>query len=887
MRAERSSLLTARIPFESRVSPLLAADFASTTSDRDVLKLIMRTLTPTQASTMARMPRERVLNTVAAHRDSHRLAHEALARLGKVLGKFAKAPLASVMAGGSAGAGAGAGAGAAAAAKDGGARKVEVRAEGSVSEEDGEAAPLEGTGTGEETGEEEEEEEEGADAGLPLGERLLSGLNETLSLFAVPLEMTDDEVVHELLAGTSTEQLMPTAHRLHLKALTLQTREAILERFIQSSLTDLKALFLAIPPPPPPPEPAPAGGADGEGGDKGGDAAAAAATPAGPRLWRLNSSEHAEALELAVDLLLHHEVEQTNTDEKNVADLFELLALTPGDELPGGGGGGSGGGAGGEAAAAGSKEAAAAAEAAGLEAAATAFGKLSPSKAASAARPGTGALLLEAAIEWRRQKRVSDASSQARKLLLAEIENEVDSASAGTANAIAAAATAAKAAEQAAEQGAATDTDAATGEKNKGKADKKGSGKGAAAAGGGGALQLARPRHGAVGASPPANLSSLLTIGLAGYDVPATMSDGEVLVEYLQLLSLEQTSLSTATKQWLMASIVDYRQGLADALAANASANATAANATSANATAANATAATATAGKGAAPPPLLTSMDRSLPVFALVGEATPYPLSRARSTLGAAEDFAVVMAAVLQAYAVHARLAVFCTLPPAASAGAAGAAAQALEEEERLALAPPPLAAADEGDGEEGGGDASAQGGGAGEGAVAVAVASLPSCRLASELASEGCRGVADAARSALRPPSKCRTRVEVRLGKSAKKVAGWVATHRKTLRAQGRKDIKGAKTLHYATDADGYVWLPLTYHPLTGAEQVPGGAYPENATLTIHYPLPLPGGGGSGPKGGGDAPPAFSLGSETVDSRGQRLPSGVGGISSVLSTM
>ena len=50
-----------------------------------------------------------------------------------------------------------------AAAKDGGARKVEVRAEGSVSEEDGEAAPLEGTGTGEETGEEEEEEEEGAD----------------------------------------------------------------------------------------------------------------------------------------------------------------------------------------------------------------------------------------------------------------------------------------------------------------------------------------------------------------------------------------------------------------------------------------------------------------------------------------------------------------------------------------------------------------------------------------------------------------------------------------------------------------------------------------------------------------------------------------------------
>ena len=44
----------------------------------------------------------------------------------------------------------------------------------------------------------------------------------------------------------------------------------------------------------------------------------------------------------------------------------------------------------------------------------------------------------------------------------------------------------------------------------------------------------------------------------------------------------------------------------------------------------------------------------------------------------------------------------------------------------------------------------------------------------------------MADAARAALKPPSKCRTRVEVRLGKSAKKVASWVAVHRKALRAQ-----------------------------------------------------------------------------------------------------
>ena len=72
---------------------LSRTDFASTISDRDVLKAIIRTLTPQQASTMARMPRERLLSTVAAHRESHRVAHEALARLGTVLQELQKTHL--------------------------------------------------------------------------------------------------------------------------------------------------------------------------------------------------------------------------------------------------------------------------------------------------------------------------------------------------------------------------------------------------------------------------------------------------------------------------------------------------------------------------------------------------------------------------------------------------------------------------------------------------------------------------------------------------------------------------------------------------------------------------------------------------------------------------
>lgn len=768
---------------------LTRTDFASTTSDRDVLKAIMRTLTPTQASTMARMPRERILNTISAHRDSHRVAHEALARLGTVLAEFAGAPLADV-----------------AQAKGKGAaepkqedKKKDKKGAKSVKVEvkpTGDAGPAEGDAADSTTEAAEEETR-------PLADRLVSGLNETLSLFAVPLEMTDDEVVHELLAGTSTEASMPAAHRSHLKALTLETRELILQRFISASVKELRSILLAIAPPADDDEKEAADDKDKSGG---------AATPVAdaPRA-ALNSSEHAEALELVVDLLLHHDVEPTNTDAKNVDDLYELLELKGAKELPAGTKADSTGSAGGGSMAEAADEKAKAAEAEAAQAEAqAAFAKLSGKDRPSATRPGTGALLLAAAVEWRRQKGVQEAASQARKLLLAEIENEVDTASAGTAKAVSAA-------------NAIVSADA----------------------------NATKPRNGAVATGPLANLTTLLETGLAGYDVPSTMSDDEVLIEYLQLLSLEQTSLTRAAKQWLQAAIVSYRRGLADALAANAT---SAANTTNATAGSTNKTAA-ASARSGPSLPPLLTALDRSLTVRALLDEESAYPLPRARSTVFAAEDFAVVMASVLQAYGVHSRVAVLCSLPTGATSGAAYAATIAA---------------------------VGASGSAAEDGAAAASEskpeAAVRFCRSPAELSSEACRVVADAARSALRAPSKCRTRVEARLGKGPKKMAGWVASHRRMLRSQGKREIKGAKTLHYSTDSDGYIWLPLTYHPLAGVEQVPGGPYPENVTLAIHFPLPLPAGG---------APPAFALGGGGVDSNGRRLPGGGGAVGSVLSTM
>ena len=187
---------------------LTRADFGKDVTDRDVLKSLLKGLTATQAATMARMPRERLLSTVAAHRESHRVAHEALARLGTVLEQLGTTKLsdltnattpddtAAAAAGGEEEAAA--------------AEKVEVdvggKAEKFVDPEAGDDEVVE-----------EEDAEDAAefgveaavaeamagdgDTGQPdvdvaaLEKDLIEGLNETLSSFAIPLEMLDEEVV--------------------------------------------------------------------------------------------------------------------------------------------------------------------------------------------------------------------------------------------------------------------------------------------------------------------------------------------------------------------------------------------------------------------------------------------------------------------------------------------------------------------------------------------------------------------------------------------------------------------------------------------------------------------------------------------------------------------
>ena len=119
-------------------------------------------------------------------------------------------------------------------------------------------------------------------------------------------------------------------------------------------------------------------------------------------------------------------------------------------------------------------------------------------------RPGARALLLAASAEWRRQKDVMDVTSTARKLLLAEVE--IDAAPAGTHPFYATILTAIA-------KRAACPNLCFAGSPSS-------------------TFDTANPVTG-TGESvalvaPPANLSQLVAFGLAGYEVPATMSDAEV-----------------------------------------------------------------------------------------------------------------------------------------------------------------------------------------------------------------------------------------------------------------------------------------------------------------------------------------------------------------------
>jgi len=219
------------------------------------------------------------------------------------------------------------------------------------------------------------------------------------------------------------------------------------------------------------------------------------------------------------------------------------------------------------------------------------------------------------------------------------------------------------------------------------------------------------------------------------------------------------------------------------------------------------------------------------------------YPLTRAKSPAASSEDFAYLAAAILQVYshlyAVHARVAVLCTPPPATATATASSTASSssttddatnqtqthpdeLDEETLHALCRLPAHLWDPAD------------------AAANDATAADDAPAATDETRVGlCEGVAARLQQQVLPPKQCRTVVEVRLGKSAKKLASWIAQHRRQLRAVG-KNIKGAKTVHYRRDDAGFLWLPLTY-TMAAVEQLPGAPYPANHTFGVAFPLPI----------------------------------------------
>jgi len=242
----------------------------------------------------------------------------------------------------------------------------------------------------------------------------------------------------------------------------------------------------------------------------------------------------------------------------------------------------------------------------------------------------------------------------------------------------------------------------------------------------------------------------------------------------------------------LRSAIVAYRHSLSQREAAAVPVDANSSNVT-------NSTAPGGTNGGPISPMRLvpLTRIHRDQPGLALVNPNQSYPLLRARSAVAAAEDFAAMVAALLQAYGVHSRIAVLCTSSQLHSSSADTAAPATAE----------------------------------------VDVFSA-SCRTRGSLMAVACQLSGHTVCAAKHPSRSCRTVVEARLGKSPRKLAAWIAQHRRAMRSSGRS-IKGAKVLWYRQDSQGFIWLPLTYQ-LSSTEQLPGAPYP-NFTHAIHYPLPL----------------------------------------------
>jgi len=241
-----------------------------------------------------------------------------------------------------------------------------------------------------------------------------------------------------------------------------------------------------------------------------------------------------------------------------------------------------------------------------------------------------------------------------------------------------------------------------------------------------------------------AEFQRLVDVSLGGYDVPATMSDADVLKELVTLANIQRASpIPNHLPQilWLEAAIVDYRFRLAQGLLGAA---------TTADSAETNET----------------TQDDSRLQLLLPdLGSISASRLLEGHAEAVTLDNFALLMYAIMSAFGAHARLAIMCDSKP-------------LEPAEPDAE------------------DAEADEGGSG--------------------------GLS------------CHAVVEVRLGKSPRKLSSWVAQHRKAQRAL-RKSVKGAKELWFRRDRSGYIWLPLRYQP-KATEQLPGAPY-SNYTYCMHY--------------------------------------------------
>ena len=297
------------------------------TPERDN-KVVLKELLPDlpQAEIMAALPKERqqsyrdqMLATIATHRESHVVAHAALARLGSVFAELIDSPenLGDVSAERVAELAAEASAAKAAemeakAAKEAAAKEA---AEAIIA-----AGGVEAEAEVDELAEIEAEAQVEAEAEVEVGGeattcRLVFGLFETLAAFSIPTEMSHQEVMSELLQGASSslEAFPASLHPPVLSQIEI-VRARIMEDFIAAGIKELRVLLKAN-----------ATDTTAAAAAAATAAAAAAAVPGAPAWAGLPNAT--QAFDLAVELLMQHEMDEAENDTSIAQNLVITLEL--------------------------------------------------------------------------------------------------------------------------------------------------------------------------------------------------------------------------------------------------------------------------------------------------------------------------------------------------------------------------------------------------------------------------------------------------------------------------------------------------------------------------------------------------------------------------------